>query len=443
MAPVQPARAGLLRWAIVLWIFVISAVSYLDRNNLSIAASSIKQSFALSDKQLGLVFSAFVFGYALSQPFAGRIADRLGAYATVAVAILWWGAFTALTALVPANVPHALLLLIAVRCLLGIGESVIYPASNRLVSHWIPLNERGLANGLIFAGVGIGGGVAPPLVTWVVLTLGWQWAFYISALIGLAVGVVWLALVRERPERHPLISAPELAYIKAGTPHADARRERPARWIDVVRDRQVGILTGSYFCFGYVAYIFFSWFFLYLSKVRGLDLKASAILATLPFLAMTVFSTLGGFVSDRLAAAHGDRVGRCLVAAGCMILASLFVAGATQVSDAHLASVVLAGGAGSLYVAQSAYWTLSANIGRGSAGVVSGVMNMGAQVGGVVTASTTPLVADAFGWTASFLFAGVIALIGGIAWLFVDPHHVLRGEERSAVLPLAEPLAEP
>lgn len=421
----RSAGRGNFRWVIIAWTFVISAVSYLDRNNLSIAGSSIKEAFALSDKQLGLVFSSFALGYALSQPFAGRIADRLGAYRTVALAIAWWSVFTAVTAFLPPSLPHSLILLILVRLLLGIGESVIFPATNRLVSSWIPRSERGLANGLIFAGVGIGGGIAPPLVTWIVLMWGWQSAFYVSALIGVAVGAVWLLLVRDDPAKHPAVGAEEVAYINANVDTHFASTSQGADWWDVIRDKQVALLTVSYFCFGYVAYIFFSWFFIYLSKVRGLDLKSSAILAMLPFLAMTIFSTFGGILSDRLAAARGDRIGRCRVAALAMIVASFFVGSATLVSSAQLASLVLAGGAGSLYVAQSAYWTLSANIGGRSAGAVSGVMNMGAQIGGVVTASTMPIVAEAFGWTTSFVVAAGIALLGGLIWFAVDPEHVL------------------
>ncbi|MDO6412834.1 MFS transporter [Sphingomonas sp. BIUV-7] len=421
-------KSGRLRWTVVTWAFVISAVSYLDRNNISIAGSSIKEAFALSDRQLGLVFSAFALGYALSQPFAGRIADRFGAYRCVAAAIVWWGVFTALTAMLPPGLPFALTLLIVVRLLLGVGEAVIFPATNRLVSSWVPKSERGLANGFIFAGVGIGGGIAPPLITAIVVNFGWQWAFYASAIIGVVVGIGWLFAVRDTPHEHPAISPQELAYIEA---HVAPRSkgEGGADWRTVVKDKQVLLLTTSYFCFGYVAYIFFSWFFIYLSKVRGLDLKSSALLATLPFLAMTIFSTLGGSVSDRMAARHGDRIGRCRIAAGAMILASLFVMGATAVSSAQLASIVLAGGAGSLYFAQSAYWTLSANIGGKSSGVLSGVMNMGAQLGGVVTASTMPIVAESFGWTASFLVAGGIAMVGGLLWLLIDPQHELSEAE--------------
>ena len=414
-----------IRWLVIAWVFVIAAVSYLDRNNLSIAAGSIKAEFHLSDVQLGGVFSAFALGYALSQPIAGRVADAVGAYKVVAFAIVWWSLFTAATPLVPPGLPQSFAILLSIRCLLGVGEAIIFPAGARLTASWIPSPERGLASGLIFAGVGVGGAIAPPLITYVSLMFGWRWAFYGSALLGLAAGAAWLILVRDKPEDHPLLGAEELAYIRAGTAQTDAGAGPRVGWARIVSDRQVALLTASYFCYGYVAYVFFTWFFTYLSTVRGLNLKASALYATLPFLAMTLASILGGVLSDRLAVRFGKRLGRCGVAGFAMVLAALFVAMATQVADAKLAAIVLAGGAGALYLAQSAFWALSADIGGRASGAVSGVMNMGAQIGGVVTATATALIAHRFGWTASFLSTAAICLLGAVLWIFVDPHHRL------------------
>jgi MFS transporter, ACS family, glucarate transporter len=90
----------------------------------------------------------------------------------------------------------------------------------------------------------------------------------------------------------------------------------------------------------------------------------------------------------------------------------------------------LAGGAGALYFAQSAFWALSADIGGPSAGLVSGIMNMGCQIGGVCTAALTPIVADRFGWTASFVAAAVVCLVGAVAWCFVNPFHVLNAQSK-------------
>jgi MFS transporter, ACS family, glucarate transporter len=153
-----------IRWLLIFWMFAISAISYLDRVNISIAARFIQQEFHISDLQLGPVFSAFLVGYALFQAPAGRLADRFGPRLILMLGTLWWGVFTALTAMVSASMAGLLLVLLAVRFTLGAGEAVLFPSSNRLVANWIPSRERGLANGIIFAGVGAGAGITPPLV---------------------------------------------------------------------------------------------------------------------------------------------------------------------------------------------------------------------------------------------------------------------------------------
>jgi ACS family glucarate transporter-like MFS transporter len=138
VAGIAPKAVGAVRWAVIFCVFVVAAVSYLDRNNISIAASFVQKDFRLSNVELGVVFSAFITGYAFTQPLAGFIADRFGPTRVIAIAILWWSVFTALVPLVPAHVRGAMGILLIVRFLLGVGEAVIFPASNRLVAAWIP-----------------------------------------------------------------------------------------------------------------------------------------------------------------------------------------------------------------------------------------------------------------------------------------------------------------
>jgi ACS family glucarate transporter-like MFS transporter len=418
-------RPGNIRWRVIACTFVVATVSYLDRNNISIAAGSLQREFQLGDVQLGTVFSAFILGYALSQPFAGRVADRFGPARLIAIAILWWSVFTALLPVVPTGSSVSMALLLTVRFLFGVGEAVIFPASNRLVASWIPSRERGLANGLIFAGVGVGGAAAPPLITFIMLSHTWRAAFWVCALVGVATAAVWLLLVRNSPAEHPDVGCAELAYIEAELPARPCAGARPSRWADVLKDRQVALLTASYFCYGYVAYIFFTWFFKYLSDVRGLDLKASALYATLPFIAMALASWLGGLVSDAMLDQLGKRAARCGTAGVGLLVAAVFVWLGTLVTDARVAALVLAAGAGALALSQSAFWAISADIGGPSAGLVSGIMNMGGQLGGVVTAALTPVLAGSFGWASSFLVASLMSMIGAAVWLFVDPLHTV------------------
>jgi ACS family glucarate transporter-like MFS transporter len=413
-----------IRWLLIFWMFTISAISYLDRVNISIAGRFIQQEFHITDLQLGTVFSAFLVGYAFLQAPAGRLADRFGPRLILTLGTLWWGVFTALTAMVSASMAGLLLVLRSVRFGLGAGEAVLFPASNRMVANWIPAQERGLANGLIFAGVGAGAGVTPPLVTLIVLRYGWRVSFWISAAIGLVAGAVWYWLARDRPEDHPWITPREIAHIKKGlpAPTTELNIGKPLPWRTIFGSKDLLAVAFSYFAYGYAAWIFFAWFFIYLSKVRGLDLKVSAYYSTLPFLAMATCSPLGGWISDKLTQRHGKRVGRCGVAVVGIALAAVFIALGTQVESARLASVVLAGGAGALYLSQSSFWSVTADMGGASAGSVSGVMNMGGQIGGIVTASLTPLIAHEFSWTASFLVAAGLCAAGSLAWLVVDPN---------------------
>ena len=433
---VTPEGTSRVRWFLVFWLFVLSAVSYLDRVNISIAGGAIVDAYHLTDVQLGRVFSALVAGYALFQTVGGHLADRFGPRRVLTGGVVWWGIFTALTALVPADITGAIWLFVAVRFLLGAGEAVIYPAANQFVTRWIPVRERGIANGWIFAGVGAGAGLTPPLITYLMVHYGWRSSFWVCAAVGLLAGAVWFIAARDTPEEHPRVSSSELVAIQSGltvparngpSPEAGARNRVLVPWRRVVRSREVWAVTISYFCYGYVAWIFFSWFYRYLAKVRGLDLKASAFYSMLPFLAMLVCCLLGGTINDRLTKWRGPRLGRCGLAAFAMAVAGIVIAFGSQVHSAQLASVVLAGGAGALYLSQSSFWSLTADIAGGSAGSVSGFMNMGGQIGGAVTGSLTPWIAARYGWTASFLVAAALCLLGAVSWLAVNPLNALTG----------------
>lgn len=420
-----------IRWYLVFWLFVLSAVSFLDRVNISVAGSSIAAEYHLNHIQLGWVFSAFLVGYALFQTPGGWLADRLGPRLVLTAGVLWWGIFTALTAAVSPAIAGAIGFFVLVRFLLGAGEAIIFPASNQFVSRWIPTQERGLANGWIFAGVGAGAGSAPAFVTYVMVHYGWRWSFWLSALLGLLVGGIWCFTARDTPEEHPRVTQSELAHIQssraAEPPASSTFADGQISWATILQSVDVWAVTLSYFCFGYVAWIYFSWFYIYLAKVRGLDLKASAFYSTFPPLAMVACSLLGGLINDRITKSRGKRAGRCGIAVFALFLAAILLIFGSQATSTRLASVVLSAGAGALYLSQSSYWSVTADIAGSRAGSASGFMNMGAQLGGAVTASLTPVIAASLGWNSSFLAAALLSALGALAWFFVDPNRTLAG----------------
>lgn len=430
-------RRTRVRFFLAFWLFVLSGVAFLDRTNISIAGLQISAEYGLGNQRLGWIFSAFLIGYAVFQVPAGWLATRFGPRKVLAYGVIWWAIATALTAVLPSNLSHAVLLLITIRFGLGAGEAVIYPAANQFVARWVPMEERGFINGLIFAGVGAGSGLTPPLLTWIITQHGWRAAFWFSAVLGLIAGAVWWYASRDTPEEHPWVSSSELRDIQEGISTspalpvsavdapADGAPPPKISWRAILHRRDLAALMIGYFSFGYVAWIFFSWFFLYMAQVRGFDLKSSARFAMLPFLCMTVCSLVGGVLSDRLTHRYGLRVGRCTLAAVALAASAVFLVIGSQVLNPELAGVLLAGGAGALYFSQSSFWSVSADIAGRSSGVFSSIVNMGGQIGGAVTASLTPWIAQRFGWTSSFAVAAALAIIGALSWLTVHPERPL------------------
>jgi len=436
-----------VRYILVFWLFLLSAVAFLDRTNISIAGMFLRSEYHLTNQQLGRVFSAFLIGYAAFQVPGGWLAERMGPRRLLTLGVLWWGVFTILTTAVANQAGSALILLIGVRFALGAGEAVIYPASNQFVARWFPVRERGIANGWIFAGVGAGAGLTPHVLTWVVTHQGWRSSFWFSAVIGFVVGGIWFLISRDTPEQHPYISPEEVALIQAGlTLKADAEDASPngpleldvrSRWLNIVRSLSVWAVTFSYCTYGWVAWIFFSWFYTYLAEVRHLDLKTSATYTMLPFIALTVCSLLGGILNDWASKRYGLRVGRCALAAASLFLTALLLTFGSTLHNARSASLVLAASMGALYLSQSSFWSVTADISGVHSGVVSGVMNTGCQIGGAATAWFTPVIADHYGWDAPFFVAAGLALLGAIAWLFVDPSRPLFAREVHSGLQVA------
>ena len=426
-------RTSRIRFYLTFWLFIISSVAFLDRTNISIAGLQISKEYGMGNQQLGWIFSAFLIGYAIFQVPAGWLAARYGPRRVLAISLIWWGVATGVTTMLPAGISHAVILLVGIRFVLGAGEAVMYPSANQYVARWIPFEERGLINGLIFAGVGAGSGLTPPLLTWLILHHGWRSAFWFSAIVGMLAGGVWWLISRDTPEQHPHVSPGELQLIRqesvetakaqSASQHQPTAKAVP--WGSILRRRDLPALMIAYFCFCYVAWIYFSWFFLYMSQVRGFDMKASARYTMLPFLSITICCFLGGVLSDRLTRRYGMRVGRCGIASVASVLTAVFLVLGSQVHSPQLAGFILAGGAGALYLSQSSYWSASNDIAGHSSGVFSSMVNMGGQIGGAITASLTPWVAQRFGWTTSFGAAAALAIVAAICWTMVHPERSL------------------
>jgi ACS family glucarate transporter-like MFS transporter len=418
-----------VRWHIVVLLAIIAGLTYLDRLNLGIAGKHIQDEFAFSTETMGWVLSAFVLGYALLQVPGGWLGDRLGPRAVLTAAILVWSVFTAVTAVAP-RLPVADWFGLAwsfaiIRFFVGVGEGMAFPNINRMVAFWMAPAERGVGNSFWILGIGVGGMLTPMFIAWLAESWGWRISFYICALLGGFVALAWRLYVTNHPEEHRRVNVAELALIRGTAPASSGptstKNELQHRtpWGKMLSSGSIWALFLSYFCIAYPAYIFYTWFFIYLVRVRGLTVTQGGFWGATPFIAITLLTPLGGWVSDRAVSKFGKRRGRQVaVWLGTAVSAILmWIGGHTE--NNTLAILLLAGAAGFNLFATTTWWATCNDLTRNFAGSLSGLMNMFGNLGGFLAPIVTAYLATRLGWTQALGFAALVTLAAGLLWVLV------------------------
>jgi MFS transporter, ACS family, glucarate transporter len=383
-------------WRLVGLLSFTATASYLCRVNVSVAGVQMMREFGLTQPMMGRVFSAFLVGYALFQIPGGMLADRYGARRVLMVAALGWAAGTGMLALAGG----ALATLLAVRFLLGVAEAPTFPAAAQAVSRWIPTAHQGRANGFVIAAIGLGSAIAPPLITGVMVRWGWRAAILVTAVPALAAG---LALMRSKESAERVEEA-----------------ARPERGGGRLWSRGFVLLTISYTLQGYVGYIFVFWFYLYLVEVRHFDLLRGAWLSSLPWVLSIGSIPLGGWLSDRLAGRMGLTWGRRVVPMTGLVGASVFLAAGARTGNAYVAAVCLALATALVLSVEGPFWATMIEIAGERSGAAGGTMNMGSNVGGMISPALTPLLAEKMGWENALYVAAAAAVGAGLLWLGIS-----------------------
>ncbi len=392
---------------------------------MSYAARGIQNEFRLTNVQIGWILSAFVIGYGACQIPIGLAVDRWGPRPVLAAALLGWSCLTLATAAVPflarITAASALGFFIAMRILTGAAQSCVLPSGTKMVSRWMPPAQRAAGNSLFFMGIGLGGILAPPFTVALMLRYGWQMPFWVLGVVGIAIAFWWRGYATSRPEEHPGVNAAELALIRAGGETAPAGVSSQWRWKTVLSNRSVVMLVLCYGLGGYPAYVFYTWFYLYIANVRHVDPAAGGYWSMLPYVAIVCLTPLGGRTSDLLCARFGKRIGRTGVGIlGCFLATGLIVAGA-RVADARLAMILLALAAGFHLFGQAPAWACTIDLAPSRPATLFGLMNTTAQAAGAVAPVLTPMLAQKLGWIHSLDFAALLLLLTGLLWFGINP----------------------
>ncbi len=423
-ATASPTR---VRWRIVALIFMVYVLMFFDRVNISIAAKYIMPEYHLTQIEFGAIFTSFLLAYALAQIPGGWLGDRFGPRRVMTWAIVWWSAFTALTAIAGDGWLAATVGVVAsfalVRALIGLGEAAAPPNGTRMVANWVSPGERGLAVGITMAGTSVGAALTPPVVVWIMTHWGWRPAFYGAGLVGLVVALVWTWLTTDKPATHPRVNAAERELIDAGDARAKAaRHDVPGRvpWRRLFASRDLWCLAGAYGVLGYNVYFYFAWFYLYLVNERGFSLQSGGFYTMAPFLTMAVAAPSGGWLSDAVGRRYGARWSRSGIGCVCMLLTSVLVLGGAATDNAVLAVILLAASTGTLVLSVAAFWATTIDLAYRYAGTASAMMNMGGNLGGAVSPTLTPYLGQTYGWQVALYVMSALSLLGAVLWLCVD-----------------------
>jgi MFS family permease len=400
------ARYGVLAFALI-----VTAISYLDRVCISMTAPFMQKDLGLSDGQMGLVFSAFTFAYAVFEVPAGWLADRFGPRLMMTRVVVWWSLFTAATGFVGGFVS-----LLIVRFLFGVGEAGVFPGLSRAFSRWLPKNWHGNAFGLAIMTALIGGALTQKL-TAVLLEVSdgnWRTIFVLYALTGFLWAGVWFWWFRDDPHHHRSVNDAELKVIGTAPPASHPH----VPWSSLLRNRSMLLLCAMYFGAIYGWYFFLTWMPKYLLSVRGFDLKTTGWLAMLPLLCMAVGVAAAGWASDRLIRRIGRRWGRRVPGLIGLPLASGLLVVAIKTPDAKMSAFLFAAAAGLATFGVAPGWAACLDIGGQHAGVVTGAMNTFGNLGGTVMPLLMGKCLDWWNsWNISLMTVAFFYLFSAACWL--------------------------
>lgn len=396
--------------------FTLTMLLYVDRIAISAGKSAVAQQFALTDTQFGWVLSAFALGYALFQVPAGVFVDRFGPRLALTLVVGAWSFFTGLTGLA-----WSLGALLLFRFLFGCAEAGAFPTCARAFYAWLPVGERGLAQGINLSGSRLGAAFALPLVAWLLLMIGWRMAFLMLAGLGILWAAGWYLWFRNTPEEHHGVGDDERNYIalNRGGIH---KTSGPLSLRALLNLPNIWLLMGQYFSSNFTFFFCLTWLFPYLQRTYHLDPLATGFYSAMPLVGGALGNWFGGALVDGLyrrglglqSRQVPAMIGFSLAVGG--IIASLLCA--TALPAVLCLSAAMFGSD----MTVSCSWAFAIDIGRAHAGAVSGAMNMAGNLGSFLTSLAFPYLALMTGSNVSFFAIGAaLNVIAVVLWSRARP----------------------
>ncbi|MFJ4114040.1 MFS transporter [Pseudomonas sp. NPDC089758] len=416
--PARQQQRTRTRFMILALISGGTMINYLDRSVMGIAAPSISADLGLNAAMMGVIFSAFSWTYAAAQIPGGILIDRLGTKLTYWLALTLWSLFTGLQGLA-----QGFLCLLGMRFLVGVTEAPCFPTNSRVVATWFPQSGRARATGIYTFAEYTGLAFLTPLLFWVLHAYGWRFLLMAVGLLGVLYGLVWWRKYHE-PHQSTTANQAELDHIAAGGGVVDGGQKATVfAWSQIpalLKHRNMlGICLGQFAC-NSTNVFFLTWFPTYLVTERHMPWLKVGWVAVLPFIAASLGTLVGGWLSDALLRrGYSLNVARKLPVIAGLLTASVIVLANYVDSDVLVIAILCIA-----YFAQgmsALAWMIVSDIApKGLLGLSGGLFNLFANAAGIVTPLTIGLIVTATGsFVWALVFVSSITALGALCYLFM------------------------
>jgi MFS family permease len=398
-------------------------LTYIDRVNVStvVASSQFLKEIPMTKVQIGFAFSAFAYPYLLFQVIGGWVADKFGPRKALTICGIIWAGATVATGLV-----HGMVSLVVARVVLGFGEGATFPTATRAMSYWTPKEKRGFAQGITHAFSRLGNSLAPWLIAYLILAISWRASFIIIGVVSTGWALIWGLYFRDDPNKHPGITATEIASL----PPYGSRKSNLEKvpWRRLVA--RMAPVTVVYFCYGWILWLFLSWIPSFFKGQYHMDLKKSALFASGVFISGVLGDTLGGILSDKLfAKTHNPRFARCNLVAVMMFLCGISLVPIIYTRNINVVALALSAGFFFAEMTIGPMWAIPMDIAPKFSGTASGLMNTGSALAAIVSPVVGGyLVQTTNNWMLPFIVSMGVILVGSALSFTMHPEQPITGE---------------
>ena len=388
-------RIGNVRWGIAGLLGIGIVINYLDRVNISVATKPFEQEFHLTQTEMGIILSAYLWSYVLLQVPVGALLDRFGVTWPVRIGTFIWGLATYMTAIV-----SGLGLVILSRILLGAAEAPIFPGAAKATGYWFPIKERGLATSAFDAAAKFSNVIGIPLVAVAVTFWGWRAGFYMTGTLSLLYCALFWIGYRD-PSKSKRLAPEERTYIVEGGSQQEGQNSGNllANLGFLLRQPKVWGLTLGFMAYGYSFYLFLSWIPGYLQTALHMTVLKSGFYTIIPWVVATITDiVIGGWLVDALIRRGYDatRVRKTLFTAG--LILGIAVIGAAFTTNANIAILWISIALGGLAFAAPIGWSIPGLIApKGTVGTVGSIMNFFNNLAGIIAPIAAGFIFDSTG----------------------------------------------